>query len=336
MGMLDTDHEESKLMPLVSVVIPTRNRPQIVLRAITSVLRQTYTNLEVVVVIDGPDPATLESLSAVTDTRLRVVALDASVGGSEVRNTGVRASSGKWVAMLDDDDEWREDKIQKQLEVAEKAGSPYVMVFSRMKVRFPDKVVVLPRRLPRPDERMCDYLFVRKGISFGEGFLQTSSFFTSRQMFMEIPFRKGQQKFQDTDWLLRASAHPEATIEVIAEPLVTYYMDSPNTVSKTPDWEYLYKWGCDNRQLFSDRAFSFLLTTVCIPRASKQKVPFKIFAKLMKECIFDGSPTLNCIFLGLSFWFMPETSRQNLRDTFGKWKNRISGTPEHEAICEPR
>jgi glycosyltransferase involved in cell wall biosynthesis len=334
--MLDTGRVDSKPMPLVSVVIPTRNRPQIVLRAISSVLRQTYTNLEVIVVIDGPDPATLESLATVTDPRLRVVALDASVGGSEVRNTGVRASSGKWVAMLDDDDEWREDKIQKQLEVAEKAGSPYAMVFSKMKVRFSDKVVVWPRRLPRSNERMSDYLFIRKGLSFGEGFIQTSSYFISRQMFMEIPFRKGQQKFQDTDWLLRASAHPAAIVEVIAEPLVTYYMDSPNAVSKTPDWEYLYKWGCDNRRLFSDRAFSFFLATVCVPRAAKQKVPFKIFAKLMKECIFDGSPNLNCIFICLNFWFMPETTRQNLRDTLNRWKNRISGALKHEAICEPR
>jgi len=71
---------------LVSVIIPTRNRPQLVLRAVRSALNQTYPHLEVIVVVDGPDPATKEALETVVDGRLRVVALDQSVGGSDARN----------------------------------------------------------------------------------------------------------------------------------------------------------------------------------------------------------------------------------------------------------
>ncbi len=48
--------------PLVTAVIPTRNRPELVLRAVRSALAQTYANLEVVVVIDGPDPSTVQAL----------------------------------------------------------------------------------------------------------------------------------------------------------------------------------------------------------------------------------------------------------------------------------
>ncbi len=312
-------------LPLVSVVIPTRNRPQYVLRAIESVLRQTYTNLEIVVVVDGPDPATQASLSTIDDPRLRVVVLPESVGGSEVRNCGVRASSGKWIGLLDDDDEWMEDKVEKQLEIAESAGNPSVIVSSQMIVRYARADYICPTRLPRVNESMSEYLFLRKGVFSGEGFIQTSSFFTSRQLLLEVPFRKGQKLFQDTDWLLRASAQPSARVEVIPQPLVIYYMDHEQAVSRKPDWEYLYRWANENRTLFTPIAYSFFLATQCVPRAAKQKEPIRVFAKLLKECIFDGSPTLNCIAICFILWFIPDDMRRRFRDVLTGWKKRFSG-----------
>jgi len=332
--MLESGSGELEPLPLVSAVIPTRNRPQLILRAVGSVLRQTYKNIEIIVVIDGSDPATEESLSTVKDLRLRVIALKESVGGSEARNWGVRESHGKWIALLDDDDEWREDKIARQLETAECAENPYVMVFSKMTVKFPNSEVVWPRRLPHANEPISDYLFTRKGLSFGDGFLQTSSFFASRTMFDEVPFRKGLKRFQDTDWLLRAGAHPRARIEVIAEPLVTYYMDSQQAVSRKPDWEYLYNWAQENRPLFTRRAYSFFLATVCVPRAAKQREPIRVFLKLLKECAFSGSPTFNCLVICFNLWFIPDTLRQNLRESFSKWKSLVSGFRRPRALSE--
>jgi glycosyltransferase involved in cell wall biosynthesis len=308
-------------LPLVSAVIPTRNRPHYVLRAMESVFRQTYPNLEVVVVIDGPDADTRELLSTIADPRLRVVGLEESVGGSEARNCGVRASSGKWVALLDDDDEWMNDKIRQQVEIAEGAANPYIIVSSQMIVRYAHGDEVCPRRLPHTNEPMSEFLFIRKGLTSGEGFIQTSSFFASRQMFDEVPFRKGQKLFQDTDWLLRASARPGARVEVIPEPLVVYYMNHEQAVSRKPDWEYLYKWMMGNRELFTPRAFSFFLATQCVPRAAKQKEPIGVFFKLLKECIFDGSPTLNCVAICFVLWFIPDHRRQKLRDIFSRSKN---------------
>ena len=114
--------------PFVSAVIPTRNRHQLVLRAVHSVLTQTYENLEAIVVIDGPDSVTRSALGAIVDPRLRVVELEHSVGGSDARNRGVREARGEWVALLDDDDEWLPSKIEKQVDVAvhSKFTSPIV------------------------------------------------------------------------------------------------------------------------------------------------------------------------------------------------------------------
>jgi len=74
--------------PQVSVVIPTLHRPQLVLRAVRSVLAQNFHAIEVVVVVDGDDPSTLETLKAIVDPRMRVVALAQNVGGAEARNSG--------------------------------------------------------------------------------------------------------------------------------------------------------------------------------------------------------------------------------------------------------
>src|ERR1700733_15513911 len=106
-------------MVLVSAVIPTRGRPELLRRAVRSALAQTLREIEVVVVIDGEDPVTrlaLEEL-ALQDGRLRVVALTASVGGSDARNRGVEAASGEWIAFLDDDDEWHPGEVQDQIVV---------------------------------------------------------------------------------------------------------------------------------------------------------------------------------------------------------------------------
>ena len=80
--------------PLVSAVIPTRNRPDLVCRAVRSALGQTYSSLEVVVVVDGPDPATVEALQALKEPRLRIVALEENV--RRQRGAQHRSARGEW------------------------------------------------------------------------------------------------------------------------------------------------------------------------------------------------------------------------------------------------
>ena len=108
----------SELGGKVSAVIPTRSRPQMVLAAIKSALEQGEELLEVIVVVDGPDHETSAALGSVRDDRLRVIALEASLGGSEARNIGVRAARGEWIGFLDDDDLWLPGKLKRQLAAA--------------------------------------------------------------------------------------------------------------------------------------------------------------------------------------------------------------------------
>ena len=114
--------------PVVSVIIPTRNRPTLVTRAVASALNQPGQSVEVVVVIDGPDSATVAALSVVAEPRLRVIELAERSGGARARNVGIEAARGKWVAFLDDDDEWLPHKLEKQLACAAQSPARYPVV----------------------------------------------------------------------------------------------------------------------------------------------------------------------------------------------------------------
>jgi glycosyltransferase involved in cell wall biosynthesis len=108
--------------PLVSVVIPTYKRPATLARAIKSVLVQTYKNWNIVVVDDN-EPGSEDRLKTEAhmskysnDERIIYLKHSSNQGGSVARNTGIRYSSGEYIALLDDDDEFHPSKIRYQVD----------------------------------------------------------------------------------------------------------------------------------------------------------------------------------------------------------------------------
>lgn len=106
-------------VPLVSVVIPSRNRRARLERALASVWAQTLGDFEVIVVDDASDDGTQQALAniAASEPRLRTIRHDAPRGGAGARNTGIAAARGEFVAFLDDDDVWLPEKLARQVAV---------------------------------------------------------------------------------------------------------------------------------------------------------------------------------------------------------------------------
>ena len=100
--------------PTVSVIIPTYNRSSRVINAIESVLRQTYTDFEIVVVDDGSTDDTSDRLKPFVG-RIKYVHQQ-NRGASAAQNKGVACADGKWVSILGDDDEWLPTKLERQFE----------------------------------------------------------------------------------------------------------------------------------------------------------------------------------------------------------------------------
>lgn len=109
---------------LISVVMPNYNGHRFVEQAIDSVLSQTYQNFELLVVDDCSKDDSLQLIKqkAQRDSRIRVIALEKNDGVANARNVGIREAKGKYIALLDNDDLWTVDKLERQLAIAEKGA----------------------------------------------------------------------------------------------------------------------------------------------------------------------------------------------------------------------
>jgi glycosyltransferase involved in cell wall biosynthesis len=102
-----------ELTPAVTVVLPTHNRAQELRLSIQSVLSQSFSNLELIVVDDASSDDTKEVVQQFHDPRIRFIRTETKVGGGAARNIGIREARASLVAFQDDDDEWRCHKLEK-------------------------------------------------------------------------------------------------------------------------------------------------------------------------------------------------------------------------------
>ena len=114
--------------PLVSVVMPAYNAEKYIGEAIRAVQSQTYTNWILLVIDDCSTDHTVDVVQAFvnTDDRIRLFRNTRNLGAAKTRNRGLELSEGEWVALLDSDDIWHSDKLEKQLAVALNSGSEII------------------------------------------------------------------------------------------------------------------------------------------------------------------------------------------------------------------
>ena len=113
--------------PYVSVILPTFNRAQTLLRAVGSVLNQTFEDFELIVIDDGSTDETPALIGSLTDRRLIYIQRSSNSGVSAARNSAIRASRGRLIAFQDSDDEWEPQKLERQIERME-ACDPHLGV----------------------------------------------------------------------------------------------------------------------------------------------------------------------------------------------------------------
>ncbi|TAK34595.1 MAG: glycosyltransferase family 2 protein, partial [Saprospiraceae bacterium] len=124
--------------PAVSVIIPTYNRAKTIERAIDSVLNQTFSDLELIVVDDCSTDFTVDVIKQYTDERLIYIRHENNRGEGGARNTGIRNSRAKYIAFLDSDDEWFPNKLEKQMPVIQESDSKVGIVYSHYIMQYED------------------------------------------------------------------------------------------------------------------------------------------------------------------------------------------------------
>jgi hypothetical protein len=299
-------------MDLVSVIIPTIRRPETLRRAIASVFGQTWTAVEVIVMIDGPDPATRAVLATFTDPRLTVLCNEYSRGPGIARNAAAQTARGVWLAFLDDDDEWLPEKLERQL--AGVTPDQPVVLSCRCLVETSRATHLWPRRLPRPDEPVDSYLFERRSLLRGEAYLATPTIVMPAWLFHRTGFGTTWQH-EDTTLLLRATRLERASIIMRPEVLTIIHVRGAGTsLGSDFSWQDGLAWLETVRDLFTPRGCSgFCLVTLGSQAARVrdwQAIPI-----LLRHAWSSRSITILQLLLFMTFWMVPQDVRQRFRAT---------------------
>ena len=301
----------------VTVVITTRRRADVLPRALRSALLQSHQPVEVIVVVDGPDPATESFLRSVQDLRVRSILLSQQVGGCGARNAGVEAGKGDWIAFLDDDDEWMPNKLQVQLEVARQSPAQYPVVSCRVAALTDGgRTFLWPARKLEAGEHLSDYLLARDTWVQGEGLITTSMILAPRELLLRVPFKAGLPRHQEWDWLLRATASAEVDVVAAWDTLAIWHIEGKQaSVSKMNQWQTSFNWILSMRRLVTPRAYaSFLMVFVsAIAAREGNRAAMRI---IFGEARRHGQPGPIDYILMAAMWLLPQTTRRRLRNLF--------------------
>lgn len=296
---------------IVSAVIPTHNRPELVLRAVRSALAQTYEQIEVIVVVDGPDTATANALELITDPRLRVIVLPQGQGAQAARNAGIDAAGGDWIALLDDDDEWLPEKTSIQMARATSSTYRYPIVSSRYINQSSTYQLIWPRKLPY--EPLSEYLLARNSCSMGEGRLSTITLLFPKDLAQGVPFCPTLKRCQEVDWVLHASREAGCGIEFVAQPLAIAHDEATlHRISTVPDWRVSLEWVESVRDIITPRAYASYLAITVASHAARQR-DWSAFVELLKRICHGGSPKLRDIAFFFSVWCVPRSIQLAVR-----------------------
>ena len=208
-------HSAYASRPAVSVIIPTCNRAHLLPRALQSVLAQTFTDFEVLVIDDGLKDDTAPVVASYNDPRLRYLPQPENRGVSAARNRGLREARGPFIAFLDDDDEWLPEKLARQVTLFRRSPPDVGLIYTGVENVLSDGRRRIQAATARGD--LSRTLLV-KNVLHGAA----SNGMMRRQIITEIGFFDEHiSAIEDYDYWLRLSRRYK--IDCISEPLSRYY-----------------------------------------------------------------------------------------------------------------
>lgn len=216
---------------LITAVITTHKRsPELVERALKSILNQTYTNIEIFVVDDSPveyefRPAVKSMVESYAEKNVTYIAHDRCMGACAARNTGLDAAKGDFIGFLDDDDEWLPNKIEEQLKAF--TSEDIALVYCGNKTMYDATGAVVENFPECVTENVYEKLLYSNFIgSTSFPLLRTSALRKIGGFDVEM------QSAQDYDVWLRISK--EFSVNVVNMPLVLYHFHQGEQITKNP------------------------------------------------------------------------------------------------------
>jgi glycosyltransferase involved in cell wall biosynthesis len=204
--------------PKVSVIIPTHNRSDLLPRSVESVLNQSFSDLEVIIVDDSSTdqtPVVAERLKK-RDSRVRYVRLKINRGAPTARNTGIGLAKGEILGLLDDDDQWLPRKLEYQLAKFKEGPADLGLVYGGYKINYYRSD--LPNRIKRPSKQGKIFSLLLEKCLIG-----SPTVLVKKECFKKVGrFDTKLKSCQDWDMWLRIAQ--EYRIDYVDEIVANYYL----------------------------------------------------------------------------------------------------------------
>lgn len=253
MDNLDNIQTEIEHKPKVSIVVPTFNRAHLLPRAISSILSQTFSDFEIIIVDDASTDNTSEVVKTFKDSRIKYIPLSKNGGGGYARNQGIKAAHGELVAFLDSDDEWMPEKLELQVAKLQESQNSHV------------SVVYCQGYEKNATRQIISSVVVKEGDVFDDllkGWLPptTSLFMVKRRALIEVGgFDESLPSSQDYDlWLSLAKANHHFI--GVDKPLIIRYIHGEqigtNVSAKLKGYQiFKHKWGIIMKERVGAKAY---------------------------------------------------------------------------------
>lgn len=213
--------------PLISVVMPTYNRAHVLPRAILSVLNQTYSNLELIIVDDCSTDSTKSVVNAFNDKRLKYIYHEINEGAFSARNTGIKAAAGEFIAFQDSDDEWLPDKLELQVLALDSVSSAVGVVYTSFWLISDGKKVCYPNL----NERRRTEGDVHRTL-LETNFVGTPTALVRKECFEKVGLFEKLPRLQE--WALWLRISQLYHFKHVNKPLVNAYTQ-PDSISRNPN-----------------------------------------------------------------------------------------------------
>lgn len=211
-------------MKKVSVIIPTYNREKTLKRSVDSVLKQTYTNIEVIIVDDCSIDNTEEIVKSWGNSKIKYYKLEKNSGACVARNYGIEKATGEYIAFQDSDDEWYKNKLE--LQMKEITNSNVDLVFCALN-RIKDGQ---NRKEKIPGDNIeCSNNFTNRLLM--DSCVSTQTILAKKYVFNKEKFDPELPRFQDWDLMIRISK--KYKIGYIDMPLLNLYIQK-DSITKNP------------------------------------------------------------------------------------------------------
>jgi glycosyltransferase involved in cell wall biosynthesis len=284
---------------LITVIIPTYNRGNFISKSINSVLSQTYSNFELIIVDDASTDNTENIVRGNKDSRIRYFKLEFNSKGTKPRNIGIQMAKGEYIAFLDSDDEWINDKLEKQLDFLRQFDSKKMVCFTGLILKEGLEEYPSQNRELKSNEDIMDYILL------DDNWVQTSTYMISSEIAKNTMFGSDVRKHQDWDFCLRLRNNG-AKFAFLPDHLTIYNIEKrTDRIGNNLKYQLSLDWASSIKGEVSEKAYYAFLSKIVASQLilnGQGLEPFKIYCRAFFKRSIKFWPFLKGIIKSILPW----------------------------------